>query len=99
MCVNYATLDDLRYNPQWAWKRRAHGFPAIRSVELNETENPLGIHLYYPKIGDQVFDAPLPATRENRPKLRLLDEAKGISGDFRDSRNDDWGGQIEETEH
>ena len=73
--------------------------PEIRQVELNESINPAGIHLYYPKSGDQVFDAPLPATRESRPRLRLLDEAKGISGGFRDSRIDDGGCQIEKGEH
>ena len=99
LCVNYAALGNLRYNTQWAWKRRASGFPEIRQVELNESINPAGIHLYYPKAGDQVFDAPLPATRESRPKLRLLDEAKGISGGFRDSRIDDGGRQIEKGEH
>ena len=99
LCVNYAALGNLRYNTQWAWKRRAPGFPEIRKVELNETANPFGIHLYYPKNGDQVFDAPLPATRENRPKLRLLDKTKGISGGFGDSKIGDRGGQIEEAEH
>jgi hypothetical protein len=99
LCVNYAALGSLRYNTQWAWKRRASGFPEIRQVELKEKINPAGIHLYYPKAGDQVFDAPLPATRESRPKLRLLDERKGISGGFRDSRIDDSGRQIEEAEH
>jgi hypothetical protein len=99
LCVNYAALGNLRYNTQWAWKRRAPGFPEIRKVELNETEDPFGIHLYYPKNGDQVFDAPLPATREKRRTLKLLDETKGIGGGFRDSRIDDWGGQIEDTEH
>ena len=99
LCVNYAALGNLRYNTQWAWKRRASGFPEIRQVELNDSINPAGIHLYYPKSGDQVFDAPLPATRESRPKLRLLDEAKGISGGFRDSRIDDGGRQIEKGEH
>jgi hypothetical protein len=97
LCVNYAALGNLRYNTQWAWKRRAPGFPEIRQVDLNETENPFGIHLYYPKNGDQVFDAPLPATREKRQTLKLLDETKGIAGGFRDSRIDDWGGQTADT--
>jgi hypothetical protein len=95
LCVNYAALGNLRYNTQWAWKKRAPGFPEIRKVELKEVDNTFGIHLYHPKAGDQVFDAPLPAARENRPKLKLLNEAKGISGGFRDSRIDDWGRQME----
>jgi hypothetical protein len=100
LCVNYAALGDLRYNTQWAWKRRAPGFPEIRKVELNERANPAGIHLYYPKAGDQVFDAPLPATRERRPTLRLLDERTGIARGFRDSRITETGRQFDEaTEH
>ena len=100
LCVNYAALGNLRYNTQWAWKKRAPGFPEIRKVELKEVDNTFGIHLYHPKAGDQVFDAPLPAARENQPKLKLLNETKGISGGFRDSRIDDSGRQLEErTEH
>jgi len=99
LCVNYAALGNLRYNTEWAWQRRAPGFPEIRKVDTNEGKNPFGIHLYYPKKGDQPFDTPLPSTREMHPSLKLLDEAKGISGGFRDARIDDRGREINaETE-
>ena len=94
LCINYAALGNLRYNTEWAWKRRAPGFPEIRKVDIEEGKSPLGIHLYYPKKGDQPFDAPLPATKEMRPSLKLLDEAKSISGGFRDTRIDDQGREI-----
>lgn len=94
LCVNYAALGALRYNTEWAWKRRAPGFPEIREVETKEGDNPFGIHLYYPKKGDQPFDAPLPSSKEMRPSLKLLDEAEGISGGFRDSKIDDRGREI-----
>jgi hypothetical protein len=84
----------LRYNTEWAWKRRAPGFPEIRQVETRDDDNPYGIHLYYPKTGDQPFDAPLPSTREMQPSLRLLDETKGISGGFRDARVDERGREV-----
>jgi hypothetical protein len=91
LCVNYAVLGDLRYNTQWAWKRRAPGFPEIRQIETKEDVNPFGIHLYYPKKGDQPFDSPLPSTKGTHPSLKLLNETKGISGGFRDVRIDDRG--------
>ncbi len=95
LCVNYAALGNLRYNTEWAWKRRAPGFPEIHQIETRDDDNPYGIHLYYPKKGDQPFDAPLPSTREMQPSLRLLDETKGISGGFRDARVDEPGGEAD----
>jgi len=91
LCVNYAALANLRYNTEWAWKRHAPRFPEIRKVETNLEKNPSGIRLHLPAKGDQPFDAPLPSTREMRPYLKLLDEAKGIAGGFRDMRIDDRG--------
>lgn len=94
LCVNYAALGNLRYNTEWAWKRRAPGFPEIHQIETRDEDNPYGIHLYYPRKGDQPFDAPLPSTREMQPSLRFLDETKGISGGFRDARVDERGREV-----
>ena len=66
-------------------------FPEIQKVEILEGDNPFGVHLYYPKEGDQRFDAPLPSAKEMHPTLELFDETKGISGGFRDVRIDDQG--------
>jgi hypothetical protein len=95
LCINYAALGNLRYNTEWAWKRRAPGFPEIRKVDLQEGVNRFGFHILYPKKGDQPFDAPLPSAREMRLSLKLLDEAKGISGGFRDARIDDRGREVD----
>jgi hypothetical protein len=91
LCLNYAALGTLRYNTQWAWKKPAPGFPEIRAVETREGVNLFGVRLYHPKKGDQLFDAPLPSSRDMQPFVMLLDETKGISGGFRDSRVDDGG--------
>ncbi len=99
LCVNYLALGNLRYNTEWSWKRRAPGFPEIQKVQIEEGDNPFGIHLYYPKEGDQLFDAPLPGTKEMHSTLELFDEAKGISGGFRDVRIDDRGREMTIDQH
>jgi hypothetical protein len=90
-CVNYFALGNLRYNTEWAWKRRAPGFPEIRKVEILEGDNPYGVHLYHPSKGDQPFDAPLPSAKALHPSLKFLDETRGLAGGFRDARIDDRG--------
>ena len=35
-CVNYFALGSMRYNTEWAWKKRAPGFPEIRRVDILE---------------------------------------------------------------
>jgi hypothetical protein len=90
-CVNYVALGTLRYNTEWAWKKRAPGFPEIRKVDILEGDNPFGVRLHYPSKGDQTFDAPLPSAKALHPSLRFLNEAKGMAGGFRDARIDDNG--------
>jgi hypothetical protein len=99
LCVNYLALGNLRYNTEWSWKRRAPGFPEIRKVEIEEGDNPFGIRLYYPKEGDQLFDAPLPGTKEMHSTLELFDETKGISGGFRDVRIEDREREMTTDQH
>jgi hypothetical protein len=84
--INHATLGNLRYNTEWAWKKRAPGFPEIRQVEILEGDNPQGVFLRYPKEGDRPFDAPLPSAQAMHPTLDFLDKRKGMSGGFRDVR-------------
>ena len=90
-CVNYFALGSMRYNTEWSWKKRAPGFPQIRSVEILKGDNPFGVGLHYPSKGDQTFDAPLPSAKALHPSLRFLDETRGIAGGFRDARIDDRG--------
>ena len=71
-CVNYFALGTLRYNTEWAWKKRAPGFPEIRKVDILEGDNPFGVRLHYPSKGDQTFDAPLPSAKALHPSLRFL---------------------------
>ena len=87
-CVNYATLGNLRYNTEWAWKKRAPEFPEIPQVDILEGKNPYGVFLRYPKEGDRPFDAPLPSAHAMQPSLRFLDENRGMPGGFRDARVD-----------
>ena len=87
-CVNYATLGKLRYNTEWAWKKRAPKFPEIPEVDIWEGKNPYGVFLRYPKEGDRPFDAPLPSAQAMQPSLRFLDENRGMPGGFRDARID-----------
>ncbi|HEY5743661.1 MAG TPA: hypothetical protein VIS99_14095 [Terrimicrobiaceae bacterium] len=91
--LDYIVLGNLRYNTEWAWKRRAPSFPEIRKVEILEATNQYGVSLHYPKRGDQTFDAELPSTRSLHPFLLLLNETKGLAGGFRDARVDDHGKQ------
>jgi hypothetical protein len=90
-CVNYFALGSMRYNTEWAWKKRAPGFPEIRRVDILESDNPFGVRLYYPSKGDQTFDAPLPSAMALHPSLKFLNETRGIAGGFRDARIDDRG--------
>jgi hypothetical protein len=94
-CVNYFALGTLRYNTEWAWKKPDPRFPEIRKVDIREGVNPFGVHLYYPRKGDQTFDAPLPSAKTLHPTLKYLDETKGISAGFRDARIDERGRQID----
>ena len=93
-CVNYFALGTLRYNTEWSWKKRAPGFPEIRKVEILESDNPFGVRLYYPRKGDQTFDAPLPSAKALHPSLKFLNEARGLAGGFRDARIDDRGREL-----
>ena len=90
-CVNFFALGSMRYNTEWAWKKRAPGFPEIRRVDILEGDNPFGVRLHYPSKGDQTFDAPLPSAKALHPSLRFLNETRGIAGGFRDARIDDRG--------
>jgi len=92
--VNYFTLGSLRYNTEWAWKRRAAGFPEIRKVDILEGDNPYGVRLHYPKKGDQTFDAALPSAKNLHPSLKLLNETRGMAGGFRDARVDGRGREL-----
>ena len=56
--------------------------PEISKVDIREGANPFGVHLYYPRKGDQTFDAPLPSAKTLHPTLKYLDETKGLSGAF-----------------
>jgi hypothetical protein len=94
-CVNYLALGTLRYNTEWAWKKPAPRLPEIRKVDIHEGDNPFGVHLYYPRKGDQTFDAPLPSAKTLHPTLKYLDETKGLSAGFRDARIDERGRQID----
>jgi hypothetical protein len=40
-CVNYFALGSMRYNTEWAWKKRAPGSPEIRKVDILEVTIPL----------------------------------------------------------
>jgi hypothetical protein len=93
-CVNYFALGTLRYNTEWSWKKRSPGFPEIRRVDLLEGENPFGVRLYYPRKGDQTFDAPLPSAKLLHPSLKFLNERRGLAGGFRDARIDDQGREL-----
>jgi hypothetical protein len=95
-CVNYLALGTLRYNTEWSWKKPAPRSPEIPKVDLREGNNPFGVHLYYPRKGDQTFDAPLPSAKTLHPTLKYLDGTRGLAGGFcdarindRDSENDD----------
>jgi hypothetical protein len=90
-CVNYLALGTLRYNTEWSWKKPSPQFPKIPKVDLREGDNPFGVHLYYPRKGDQTFDAPLPSAKTLHPTLKFLDETRGLAGGFRDARMDDRG--------
>jgi hypothetical protein len=94
-CVNYFALGTLRYNTEWAWKKPAPHYPEIRQVALRQGENPFGVHLFYPRKGDQTFDAPLPSAKTLHPTLQYIDKTKGISAGFRDARIDERGRQID----
>ena len=94
-CVNYFALGTLRYNTEWAWKKPAPLLPEISKVDIREGANPFGVHLYYPRKGDQTFDAPLPSAKTLHPTLKYLDETKGLSAGFRDARIDERGRQID----
>ncbi len=93
-CVNYFALGSMRYNTEWAWKKRAPGFPEIRRVDILEGDNPFGVRLHYPSKGDQTFDAPLPSAKALHPSLRFLDETRGMAAGFRDARIDDRGREL-----
>ena len=93
-CVNYFALGSMRYNTEWAWKKRAPGFPEIRRVDILEGDNPFGVRLHYPSKGDQTFDAPLPSAKALHPSLKFLDETRGMAGGFRDARIDDRGREL-----
>jgi hypothetical protein len=90
-CVNYFALGSMRYNTEWAWKKRAPGFPEIRRADILEGDNPFGVRLHYPSKGDQTFDAPLPSAKALHPSLKFLDETRGMKGGFRDARIDERG--------
>ena len=94
-CVNYFALGTLRYNTEWAWKKPAPHFPEIPKVALRQGENRFGVQLFYPRKGDQTFDAPLPSAKTLHPTLQYIDETKGISAGFRDARIDERGRQID----
>ena len=93
-CVNYFTLGSLRYNTEWAWKKRASGFQEIRRTDIREGENRFGVRLHYPRKGNQTFDAPLPSAMFLHSTLKFLDETRGLAGGFRDARIDDQGREI-----
>ena len=95
-CVNYFALGTLRYNTEWSWKKPAPHSPEIPKVDLRQGENPFGVRLFYPRKGDQTFDAPLPSAKALHPTLKYLDETRGLAGGFcdvriegRDSGNED----------
>jgi hypothetical protein len=85
-CVNYFALGTLRYNTEWSWKKPAPQSPEIPKVDLRQGENPFGVHLFYPRKGDQTFDAPLPSAKTLHPTLKYLDETRGLAGGFCDAR-------------
>jgi hypothetical protein len=94
--VNYFALGTLRYNTEWSWKKPAPHSPEIPKVALREGKNPFGVRLFYPRKGDQTFDAPLPSAKTLHPTLKYLDETRGLAGGFcdvriegRDSGNED----------
>ncbi len=94
-CVNYFALGTLRYNTEWAWKKPAPRLPEIAKVDIREGANPFGVYLYYPRKGDQTFDAPLPSAKTLHRTLKYLDETRGLSAGFRDARIDERGRQID----
>jgi hypothetical protein len=85
-CLNYFALGTLRYNTEWSWKKPSSRFPEIPKVDIREGDNPFGVHLYYPRKGDQTFDAPLPSAKTLHPTLKFLDETRGLAGGFSDAR-------------
>jgi hypothetical protein len=92
-CVNYFALGTLRYNTEWSWKRPSPKLPEIPKVDLREGENPFGVHLFYPRKGDQTFDAPLPSAKNLHPTLKYRDETRGLAGGFCDVRVQESGGE------
>ncbi len=94
-CVNYFALGTLRYNTEWSWKKPSPRLPEIPKVDIREGDNPFGVHLFYPRKGDQTFDAPLPSAKTLHPTLKYLDETRGLSAGFRDARIDDGSGENE----
>jgi hypothetical protein len=95
-CVNYFALGTLRYNTEWSWKRPSPQSPEIPKVDIREGDNPFGVHLFYPRKGDQTFDAPLPSAKILHPTLKYLDETRGLAGGFCDARIEDRGGENED---
>jgi hypothetical protein len=85
-CVNYFALGTLRYNTEWSWKKPAPRLPEIPKVDIRQGENPFGVHLFYPRKGDQTFDAPLPSAKTLHPTLKYFDETRGLAGGFCDAR-------------
>ena len=95
-CVNYFALGTLRYNTEWSWKKPSPRLPEIPKVDIREGDNPFGVHLFYPRKGDQTFDAPLPSAKTLHPTLKYLDETRGLAGGFCDVRIDGPGGENED---
>jgi hypothetical protein len=95
-CVNYFALGTLRYNTEWAWKKRAPEVQEIRRVDIREGENPFGVRLHYPRKGNQTFDAPLPSAMFLHRTLKYLDETRGLAGGFCDARIEGRGSESED---
>jgi hypothetical protein len=95
-CVNYFALGTLRYNTEWSWKKPSPQTPQIPTVDIREGDNPFGVHLFYPRKGNQTFDAPLPSAMTLHPTLKYLNETRGLAGGFCDARIDDRGSENED---
>jgi hypothetical protein len=95
-CISYFALGTLRYNTEWAWKKRAPEFQEIRRVDIREGENTFGVRLHYPRKGNQTFDAPLPSAMFLHPTLKFLDETRGLAGGFCDARIEGHGRESED---
>ena len=95
-CVNYFALGTCGITQNGRGRNRLLDSREIPKVDIREGDNPFGVHLFYPRKGDQTFDAPLPSAKTLHPTLKYLDERRGLAGGFCDARIEGPGGENED---